>query len=80
MDTEIVNVYEAKTHLSKLLERAAQGEEIVIAKAGHPLAKLVKWVPAYAERKPGIWAGQVSISDDFDTFSAQDDLEWYGQE
>ena len=60
-----VNLYEAKTRLSELVDRAAEGEEIVIAKAGTPMARLVPLVPS-PKRQPGGWEGQVWISDDFD--------------
>jgi prevent-host-death family protein len=64
---ETVNVYEAKTHLSKLLERVERGETVVIARAGKPVAVLGPYVdPAMEPRRPGIWAGQVWMSDDFD--------------
>ena len=64
---KIVNVHEAKTNLSKLLERVAAGEEIVIGKAGKPVAKLVKFEePKKARRQPGGWEGKVWMSDDFD--------------
>ena len=62
----IYNIYEAKTRLSHLVERAAKGEEIVIAKAGVPLAKLVPTTRPKERRKPGGWEGQVQIADDFD--------------
>ena len=61
---EQVNVHQAKTHLSRLLERAAGGEEIVIAKSGRPMAKLVP-IPA-ARRQPGRLKGKIRIADDFD--------------
>jgi len=64
--TEQVNVYDAKTHLSKLLERVEAGEEIIIARNGRPVARLV---PAQRERPPrvpGAWAGKGWIADDFD--------------
>ena len=63
---EIVNIHHAKTHLSKLLDRAAGGEEIIIAKAGKPIARLTSYQPPSAVRKPGIWKGKVSIAPDFD--------------
>ena len=56
---EIVNVHEAKTHFSKLLSRAHVGEEIVIAKAGEPYAKLVPLAPV-KKRKAGIAKGAVT--------------------
>lgn len=61
-----VNIHEAKTHLSRLVQRAAAGEEIVIAKAGAPLAKLVPLSPSKEPRKLGGWEGRVWIADDFD--------------
>lgn len=61
-----VNVHYAKTHLSRLLERVAAGEEIIIAKAGHAVAKLVPYAPARAPRQPGQWRDRVQLSEDFD--------------
>ena len=63
MDT--VNLHEAKTKLSQLVERAASGEEIVIAKAGRPLARLVPFAKRTTPRPLGLLAGQVWIGDDF---------------
>ena len=60
------NIYEAKTSLSKLVDRASKGEEIVIAKAGKPLAKLVPLRRSRKRRKPGGWEKKVFIADDFD--------------
>jgi len=60
-----VNIHEAKTHFSRLLARVRAGEEIVIAKAGRPIARLVP-VPNAAERRtPGSARGKVHISEDF---------------
>jgi prevent-host-death family protein len=61
-----VNIHEAKTHLSRLVERAADGEEIVIAKAGKPMAKLVPIVRPSKPRVPGLSRGLIVIHDDFD--------------
>lgn len=62
-----INLYEAKTHLSQLVDRAAAGEEIVIGKAGKPLVRLVPYNRAApAPRVPGAWKGRVVIHDDFD--------------
>ncbi|HKY24694.1 MAG TPA: type II toxin-antitoxin system Phd/YefM family antitoxin [Gaiella sp.] len=66
----VVNMHEAKTQLSKLVERAAQGEDVVIAKAGRPVARLVPYEEDRLPRKPGAWAGQVWIADDFDELPA----------
>lgn len=63
----MVNVYDAKTHLSRLLDRVVAGEQITIARAGRPVARLVPIEPARAARKPGAWRGKVRISADFDT-------------
>ncbi len=63
--TEIVSLYNAKTHLSHLVERAANGEEIVIAKAGKPKAKLVPFREA-ARREPANLLGITFIAEDFD--------------
>lgn len=60
-----VNVHEAKTHFSKLLERVAKGEEIVIAKAGKPVARLVP-INQPPPRKFGTLRGMVTIPEDFD--------------
>jgi prevent-host-death family protein len=61
-----VNVHEAKTHFSKLLERVARGEEVVIAKAGKPVAKLVPVRATPATRSPGSARGHVTVHEDFD--------------
>ncbi len=61
--SELVNIHQAKTHLSKFLEKVARGEEIVIAKAGEPVAKLVPYVGLAAPRMPGALAGQVAEAD-----------------
>ncbi len=60
-----INVYEAKTQLSRLLEQVEAGEEIVIARAGRPVARLIAYSPQ-VERKPGAWRGRVHIADDFE--------------
>jgi prevent-host-death family protein len=64
MDT--VNLYDAKTNLSSLVERAAAGEEIIIAKAGRPLARLVPLARRTTPRPLGFLAGQVVVGPDFD--------------
>lgn len=61
-----VNVHEAKTHLSELLKRVEGGEEIVIARAGQPVAKLVPLRKRTDPREPGGWEGKVWIAPDFD--------------
>lgn len=61
-----VNVHQAKTQLSKLLARVAAGEEITIAKAGTPLARLVPFGAKSVSRRLGRYAGQGYLADDFD--------------
>jgi prevent-host-death family protein len=60
-----VNLYDAKTHLSALVDRAAGGEEIVIAKSGRPLARLVPLTKA-PRRRGGFLRGRIRIAPDFD--------------
>ena len=62
-----VNIHHAKTHLSRLVEEAAGGEEIVIAKHNRPVARLVALEASTRPRKPGGWEGKVWMADDFDT-------------
>lgn len=63
--TRTVNIHEAKTHLSRLLERVAHGDEVVIAKAGTPVARLVP-ITRERTRTLGVDAGLVGIAADFD--------------
>jgi prevent-host-death family protein len=62
----VVNIHEAKTHLSRLLERARLGEEVVIAKAGRPIARLTAIDQPACARTPGSAKGQFTMSPDFD--------------
>ena len=62
----VINLYEAKTNLSSLVDRAAAGEEIVIAKGGRPLARLVPLNRRTTPRPLGLRAGQVRVGADFD--------------
>jgi prevent-host-death family protein len=61
-----VNLHEAKTHLSRLVDRAASGEEIVIAKSGRPVAKLVPFDRDRTPRQFGTMRGLIKVTDDFD--------------
>jgi prevent-host-death family protein len=63
---ESVNIHDAKTHFSKLIERVLLGEEIVIAKAGRPVAKLVPIAPGAHDRQPGSAKGAFVVPADFD--------------
>ncbi len=66
-----VNIHEAKTHLSRLVERVEAGEEIVLARAGRPVARLVPYRTRSRPREPGLWRGQVVIGPDFDSVDAE---------
>lgn len=61
-----VNIHEAKTQLSRLIAKVEQGEEVIIARAGEPVARLVRVDRSARNRKLGEYAGQVWIADDFD--------------
>jgi prevent-host-death family protein len=75
-------MHEAKTHLSRLVDRAAKGEPFIIAKAGKPLVKVVLLdaPPAREMKRLGFMAGQIEVPDDFDTMFA-DEIErmFYGE-
>lgn len=62
----IVNIHEAKTHFSRLVERVVGGEEVIIGRAGKPVARLVPYREDETPRSPGGWEGRVWISEDFD--------------
>jgi prevent-host-death family protein len=65
MNAKMVNVHEAKTHLSRLLERAHAGEEIIIAKSGEPYARLMPLPNGRRKRQPGTLKGLVDLPDVF---------------
>ena len=75
-----LNLYEAKSQLSTLVEEAAAGEEIVIAKAGRPVAKLVPYSESEEPRKMGGWKGRVWIADDFDELPPDLLAAFYGED
>ena len=60
-----INIHEAKTHLSRLVEQAAAGREIIIAKAGRPLARLVPLAVPVRAKKLGLLKGQIKVPDNF---------------
>jgi prevent-host-death family protein len=72
---ESVNIYEAKTSLSELVERAAAGEEIIIAKAGKPKARLVPLESVLPRRVPGHGKGKWTVAEDFDAPLPRDVLD-----
>lgn len=62
-----VNLYEAKTRLSALVDAAVGGEDVVIAKAGRPMVRLVAIAPAAGDERPfGLYRGRIRVADDFD--------------
>ena len=61
-----VNIHEAKTHLSRLLKRVSMGEEVIIAKAGKPLARIVRLTEKPQKRTPGQDRGTFKVPEDFD--------------
>jgi prevent-host-death family protein len=61
-----VNIHDAKTHLSRLIERVEAGEEITLARAGRPVARLVPYRRASEPRRPGLWKGKLTLADDWD--------------
>lgn len=74
-----VNIHEAKTQLSQLLLRVSSGEEVIIARAGTPVARLVPYTPRPARRVPGIAAGKITMADDFTAPLPEDELRaWEG--
>lgn len=62
---QIVNIHEAKTNLSRLIESALLGDDVIIAKAGKPVAKLIYYKEELKPRKSGLWKGKVWMSDNF---------------
>ena len=75
-----VNIHEAKTHLSKLVEEASRGEPFVIAKAGKPIVKVTALsAPSGAQvRRVGFLEGQISVPDDFDRMGSQEIEQIFG--
>jgi prevent-host-death family protein len=77
--TKIVNMHEAKTNLSKLVEEAERGEDILLARSGKVVARIVALPPARS-RELGQWKGKVRMAEDFDAPLAEDELAlWQGR-
>lgn len=72
-----INIHEAKTQLSKLIEAVEAGEEVIIARAGRPVARLVPFIPVRPERKPGLMKGQFEVPDSFFDPLPDDILEYF---
>lgn len=70
---QTVNIHEAKSNLSRLVDQAAKGEPFIIAKAGKPLVKVMALgAPEGQVKRTGFLAGQISVPDDFDTMGAEE--------
>lgn len=66
LDMHIINISEAKAQLSALIEKVMAGQEVIIGKAGKPVAKLVRYKQDKKPRSPGALRGKIKIADDFD--------------
>jgi prevent-host-death family protein len=71
---DLVNIHEAKTHFSRLVERVEAGEELVIARAGRPVARLVPYRPRREPREPGLLQGKIHVADDWDSPEVNDEI------
>lgn len=75
-----VNMHEAKTHLSQLVEKAAGGEPFVIAKAGRPMVKVIPLEEMSAPQRLGFMAGQIRVPEDFDRMGEDAILAMFGEQ
>lgn len=64
MTTHVVNTHEAKSRLSELIREAEEGAEIIVARNGKPVARIVAWTPPTSARQPGAWSGRVEYNED----------------
>lgn len=75
---QIINIYQAKTHLSKLIDQVLAGQEVTIGRAGKPVAKLVSYKEKQLKRKFGLLKGKIFVPDDFDDESEEINKMFYG--
>ena len=76
---KMMNIHEAKTHFSKIIQRILNGEVVVIGKAGKPVAKIIPYAEGEAERTPGgSWRGKIKLADDFDALPPELEDAFYG--
>lgn len=73
-----MTIYEAKTHLLRVVTLAEEGTETVLTRHGKPVARVVPLAPRRAERKPGAFKGKGWIADDFDEMTDAELADWYG--
>ena len=64
MSTRVVNTHEAKSQLSQLIREAEQGVDVIVARNGQPVARIIPWRPTRGDRVPGTWAGRVGYEGD----------------
>ena len=76
---QFINIHDAKTNLSSLIAKVLAGEDVVIAKAGKPVAKLVAYKEKIKPRKFGLWKGKVWMSDDFNDEDEEINKLFYGE-
>jgi len=74
----VVNTHEAKSRLSELIREAEEGVEVIVARNGHPVARIIPWRATHSARVPGAWAGQVGYSDDL-VGSDEEIVEMFGE-
>lgn len=76
---QIVNIHQAKTNLSKLIAKVQEGNEITLAKAGKPVAKIVAYKEKKLPRKPGILKGKIFVPDNFNDEDEEINKLFYGE-
>lgn len=74
MKTNVVTIHQAKTNLSRLIQRASNGEEVIIARGAKPVARLVPFGEVKGKRQPGLLKGKLVVTDDFFESLPVDDL------
>ena len=75
---QVVNIHQAKTHLSQLIAQVSMGQDIILAKAGKPVAKIIPYKKELKPRIPGLWKGKIWVSDDFDEEDPEINKLFYG--
>lgn len=76
---QIINIHEAKTNLSRLIEKTLSGEDVIIAKAGKPVVKLVTYKKTLKPRKPGLLKGKIYVPDNFNDEDEEINKLFYGE-
>lgn len=76
---QVLNIHQAKTNLSKLIEKALSGEIVIIAKSGKPVVKLVAYKEKLKPRTPGLWKGKIWMSSDFNEEDEEINKLFYGK-